>query len=378
MPNIDIKKNFYLPVVTLLPYFIYSLLDLIGISPLFAILGALFTSIAGDILGRYVFKSWPSSLAFMIITISLIITIIIYFIFWDYPIHRGFFFIIFEISTVIFVVLSRLNRAAIRLFYIRRKNGFQKKLLKSFYDVGVLISYLFACHLFIILIYKFLEDAGMIRHIEVCDYILFFVSPLAITLVVMCFELFKANALYQKVKQEEWLPIITEKGDVTGRIAKSVSLKMSDRFRHPIVRTALVCGEKIYLQDRKSNDILSPGKLDYPFEKYTLFSHGIEEAVKNNISYMMQGNYNPNMNIEYLMKYSFENEDTKRLIFLFITKIDDENKIKRTQRMTGKFWTFKQIEEGFADDIFAENFELEFEYLKDTILEGNGAGVLAK
>lgn len=372
MSNIDIKKNFYLPIVTLLPCFIYSLLNLLGVLPMYAILAALLISIIGYFLGRYIFKSWPASLAFIIITTSLITTLIVYLIIGNYPIHRGFFFIFFEVSTVISIVFSRHNRGAFRLFYIRKKIVFQRKLVKSFYDIGELVCYLFACHLFLILIYKFLEDADKIIHISVWDYILFYILPFVITLIVMGFELVKATALYNKVKQEEWLPIITEKGDVTGRIAKSVSLNMNDRFRHPVVRTALVCGEKIYLQERQANDILSPGKLDYPFEKYTLFNHGIEEAVKNNIAFVMADNNKSGMKLQYLMKYAFENSATKRLIFLFMAKIDDEDQIKRTQTMTGKFWTFKQIEEAFADEILSENFELEFEYIKNTILEKSG------
>lgn len=72
--------------------------------------------------------------------------------------------------------------------------------------------------------------------------------------------------------------------------------------------------------------------------------------------------------IQFLLKYVFENENTKRLIFLFVANVEDESMIKRRGKMTGKFWTVKQLEEGFADEIFSECFELEFEYLKNMVL----------
>lgn len=71
----------------------------------------------------------------------------------------------------------------------------------------------------------------------------------------------------------------------------------------------------------------------------------------------------------------FENEDTKRLIFLFVIEVESEDLIRRTSKMTGKFWSIKQIEEGFQDEVFAENFELEFEYMKNMVLSPVGEGI---
>jgi hypothetical protein len=135
---------------------------------------------------------------------------------------------------------------------------------------------------------------------------------------------------------------------------------------HPVVRVALISGSKIYLQERPMNDILNPRKLDYPFEKYMLFNHEINQTARNSISRMI-GN-NVDFSLKFILKYVFEDDNTKRLNFLFAANVDDEDSIKRTGKMTGKFWTIKQIEEGFADEIFSECFELEFEYLKNMVL----------
>jgi hypothetical protein len=185
-------------------------------------------------------------------------------------------------------------------------------------------------------------------------------------LLIGAYQAFKVSALSSKLKHEEWLPIVTEKGEVTGKIAKSVSFNMKNKFLHPVVRVALISKSEVYLQERPANDILNPGKLDYPFEKYMLFNHEINLAARNSIRQMVGQDID--ISISFLLKYVFENEDTKRLIFLFVANLDDESKIKRDGKMTGKFWTVKQLEEGFADEIFSECFELEFEYLKNMVL----------
>ena len=71
---------------------------------------------------------------------------------------------------------------------------------------------------------------------------------------------------------------------------------------------------------------------------------------------------------KYTGKYIFENNETKRLIFLYISIIDDEEKFNKLHLGDGKLWTEKQIEENRNSNIFSECFELEFEYLKNTVL----------
>ncbi len=79
------------------------------------------------------------------------------------------------------------------------------------------------------------------------------------------------------------------------------------------------------------------------------------------------------ISINFLLKYVFENDNTRRLIFLFVANLEDEFKIRREGNMKGKFWTIKQLEDGFVDEIFSECFELEFEYLKNMVLAPSDA-----
>jgi len=68
----------------------------------------------------------------------------------------------------------------------------------------------------------------------------------------------------------------------------------------------------IYLQERDRTRLLNPGMLDYPFEKYMQYNDEIDETVRRSISQECGSNALP---LQFLLKYIFENETTKRLVF---------------------------------------------------------------
>ena len=261
-------------------------------------------------------------------------------------------------------MLLRVSRTYINTHILKPKSLFEKTLLNDFHQTATVIQYLLTLHLFILLFDRQMEL--VYPEFYISDFLLFSVIPLCSILGIVIAQLLNVRRLSKKLRKEEWLPIVTEKGEVTGRIAKSISFTMKNKFLHPVVRVALISNGKVFLQERSDNDILSPRKLDYPFEKYMLFSHEINLAARNSIAQMM--GESADIPLKFLLKYVFENDDTKRLIFLFVAEVEEEDLIKRTAKMTGKFWTVKQIDEGFADEIFAECFELEFEYLKNMVL----------
>lgn len=134
---------------------------------------------------------------------------------------------------------------------------------------------------------------------------------------------------------------------------------------HPVVRVALINNGKIYLKKRDATRLLNPGALDYPFEKYMQYNHDIDEAVHNAVRKEIGIEEIP---LRFLLKYIFENNDTKRLVFLYVSIIDDDEKFGKLHLRDGKLWTAIQIEDNMGSNIFSECFELEFDYLKNTVL----------
>jgi len=135
---------------------------------------------------------------------------------------------------------------------------------------------------------------------------------------------------------------------------------------HPVVRIALIYKGKIYLKNRDESRLLDPGKLDYPFERFIDFDNLNPDEVVRNI--IREECKNENIPVRFLLKYVFENEQAKRLIFLYVSDIEEEELFNSMHLEGGKLWTESQIEENIGNNLFSECFELEYEYLENTIL----------
>lgn len=361
------NSNFTLiPIIAIFPCIVYTLMYFFGIHQPYAICTALLLTLVGDQINRRVLKVNIYNKIFGLIMLSLTVTLLSWFFTQDYISNHHFCFIVFEITTLLLFMILRSSRTLIKVRYLRKCNIGQKLLFHGFVQLISLINYFFILHISVIIIYLYFRNAGAIENQYVWDLFIFRFIPLVAMLAASAYEIWRVVSLYKKLNNEEWIPIVSETGDITGKIAKSVSLNMKDKYMHPVVRIALICGEKVFIQERPLNDKIFPGKLDYPFEKYVLYGHVMRESVVNSIKKNLAQNVS--MDINYVLKYPYENEDTKRLVFFYTASIQNESDIKRTKKMSGKFWTIKQIEEVFADGSFSEHFELEFEYLKNMIL----------
>lgn len=270
-------------------------------------------------------------------------------------------FILVEIIFVLALTFMRLGCVKILLRLARSDAPYVKNYLAESFRVSFQTQYGLSVHLLLILAF-FIFDEGWTHHLNLFPIKLI---TIIILVVIVVFETIRLRILDKKLFKEEWLPVVTEKGDVMGRVAKSVTMDMKNKFMHPVVRVALVYDGKIYLRKRDVSRLLSPGLLDYPFEKYMQYNHEIDEAVHNAVKKECGTD---NIPLQFLLKYIFENESTKRLVFLYVSVIENEKTFNQLHLSGGKLWTGTQIEDNMGENIFSECFELEFEYLKNTVL----------
>ena len=359
-----IRKYMSNPIIGLLPFEVYIILRALSVDVPYALATSFILSVLGELLFRIFYRKSGYNFTLYFTGISVLVTFVVWLFTNEYLTKVFTYLVILEAVLICFLMLIRVSKTYITAYLFRQKNMIQKALLNEFFESAVLIQYGLTLHIFCILLYRQFPIGD--EPTTTLDLIIYTGLPLLTIWIVGVYQVFKIRSMVMKLRKEEWLPIVTEKGEVTGRIAKSVSIGMKNKFLHPVVRVALISDSKVFLQERPADDILNPRKLDYPFEKYMLFNHEINLAARNSIRQMLGGNIDTE--IRFLLKYVFENEDTRRLIFLFVANVDNENMIRREGKMTGKFWTVKQLEEGFADEIFSECFELEFEYLKNMVL----------
>lgn len=368
-----IKKYLTNPIIGVLPFVLYIVLQTYFLPGQYALPIAISVTLVGEYILRRYFNSRIEGLTFYITAISLLIVTLLWIVGSDF-IEKGYTDVLIgEISIVILLMAFRLAKSFLKTRLFKQRTYLEKALLNDFFLSTAILQYTLTTHIFIILVYKQITERNFSPLI---DHLIYVVAPIVIIIGLFVYQVFRTKFITKKLRQEEWLPIVTEKGEVTGRIAKAISKNLKNKFLHPVVRIALICDKKVYLQERDTKYILDAGKIDHPFEKYMLFRHEVKTAAHNSIKLMLGHDIEDEP--QFVFKYVFENDVTKRLVFLFTIEIKDERMISRTEKMTGKFWTVKQIDQEFNDGIFSECFELEYEYLKHMILLQDADNIMSK
>lgn len=349
-----IKRIFTNPALGLLPYLVFSILiGQINTLVAFAIgfvlsICPLFLGMKKEIRTIYDVSAW----SFLIATLGLL------FLVPDF--HPQYSFILAEITLVSSLMIFRLSRKTLIRRVSNSKQGDRKHYLYESFQVAFQAQYALTFHLIVILGFRIF----FIMRYPLVDIVMELNLFQIIIATIIVLEALRIRLLNKRLESEEWLPVISECGNVQGKVAKSVSISMKNKFLHPLVRVALIYDGKLYLKDRDKSRLLDPSKLDYPFEKYMQYNHNIDESIKNLIKSEVK---NAKMPVRFLLKYVFENENTKRLIFLYVSMIPSEIVFNKLHLKDGKLWTVNQIEDNMGSNIFSECFELEFEYLKNTV-----------
>lgn len=269
--------------------------------------------------------------------------------------------IIVEVIFVIILIFIRLSKGRLLTIAARDRDKVSIGFLKESFRVAFQSQYGLTIHLLLVLLF-FVSGNREISSVTT-TILITLVQVIIFGLILV--ETTRLHILRRKLYKEEWLPVVSDTGQVMGRVAKSVTRDMKNKFMHPVVRVALMHKGSIYLKERDLTRLLNPGRLDYPFEKYMQYNDDIDQTVKKTISKECGAE---NLPLRFMLKYTFENETTKRLIFLYVSEVNDEEQFGSLNLRGGKLWTTAQIEDNIGTDIFSECFELEFEYLKNTLL----------
>ena len=169
------------------------------------------------------------------------------------------------------------------------------------------------------------------------------------------------------LRNEKWLPIITESGTVSGKITYSQSINKKNEYLHPIVRIALIHEGKLFLSEKENIEANNKLCLDYLFERHILYKETIDEAVAKTLE---SNGSEPelNCNCNYLFHYIHRSEEIHRLVYFYVCHIHDDSLLEKLNLNTGKWWMCKQIKENLNTGLFSALFENEFEFLDSTIL----------
>ncbi len=233
--------------------------------------------------------------------------------------------------------------------------------LDEFFQTFKIYRYIFTIHLIVVFIYQFgfvaYQTPGLTRF-------LFSQLNLILIFAITVYEYIHVFVL----RTEKWLPIVSENGNVVGKIAYSVSISSQKQYLHPIVRIALIHNNLLFLSKANSDNKIESDKLDFPFENFVKYGHTLDETV-NQILQEEAGL--KNLSGKFVFKHICKKTSMHRLIHVYVVQIPNHQQVKTTNFKNGKWWTEKHIEENLHKDIFSECFEMEYEVLKNTILLAN-------
>jgi hypothetical protein len=74
-------------------------------------------------------------------------------------------------------------------------------------------------------------------------------------------------------------------------------------------------------------------------------------------------------NAAFIKKYVWESEREKELVFSFICFSDAVPQIDTVEAVDGRFWSPAEIEQNLGKGIFTQNFENEYQIIKEKLVK---------
>lgn len=160
----------------------------------------------------------------------------------------------------------------------------------------------------------------------------------------------------KKDNSTEIFPIVDEKGNTIGSATRG-ECHNGSKLLHPVVHLHLFDKEgRLYLQQRPLWKEIQPGKWDTAVGGHVDYGEDIETAlIREAREEIGIKDFEP----QFLMRYLFESEREKELVYVYCTVHDGE--IKPSDELDGgRFWSIREIEDAKGKEVLTPNFELEF------------------
>jgi isopentenyldiphosphate isomerase len=168
----------------------------------------------------------------------------------------------------------------------------------------------------------------------------------------------------ERYKNEDWVPLVDEDGNVTGQAPRAVVHNGRSMLLHPVVHLHVINNGKVFLQKRPLTKKIQPGKWDTAVGGHVDLAENIEQALARET---FEEIGIQKFNASLLRKYVWESGVERELVFTFITNYKGPFKIHETEVADARFWLVDEIEEKKGDDIFTPNFIHEFKWVKEVI-----------
>lgn len=183
--------------------------------------------------------------------------------------------------------------------------------------------------------------------------------------IFMGIEWFTKKKQSEKYKNEEWVPLVDEEGNVTGQAPRSVVHNGRSMLLHPVVHLHVINNGRVYLQKRQLNKKIQPGKWDTAVGGHVDPGENIEQALARE-TYEEIGIQS--FKAALLKKYVWESSVERELVFSFITGYNGTFKLDPAEVAEARFWPAEEIDENIDKDVFTPNFVHEYKWVKEVLI----------
>ena len=161
---------------------------------------------------------------------------------------------------------------------------------------------------------------------------------------------------------EDLLPVINEKGEVTGTAPRSVCHDGESKLLHPVIHLHVFDPEgRLFLQKRAMSKDIQPGRWDTSVGGHVDPGESVEEALaRETIEETGLAGLKP----EFITLYIWESEVEREMVHSYYTVTDRIPVTDPTEVSEGRFWTMDEIEASVGKGVFTPNFEHEFPFIE--------------
>ena len=176
------------------------------------------------------------------------------------------------------------------------------------------------------------------------------------------FELLRQRRLKNVWSKEEWVPLVDEKGQVTGQAPRS-QVHNGSKLLHPVIHLHVINSKgELLLQKRPLHKMIQPGKWDTAVGGHISAGETLEQALQKEASEEIGLK---NFSARLRQVYKWESELEAELVYMFTTNDTQNIGIQSDEVEELRFWTRKQVEINLGKDVFTPNLEMEIQLLKE-------------
>lgn len=178
--------------------------------------------------------------------------------------------------------------------------------------------------------------------------------------IIFVVQFIKLRIQRKKALKEEWVPVVTEKGEVIGKAPRS-TVHRGEKILHPVIHVHFVDGQgKVLLQKRPMDKLIQPGKWDTAVGGHISAGETLEEALRRETA---EETGIKLFEARLVKTYRWETDIEAELVYLFVARSREPAIIQSDEVAELRYWSKNEIDKNKSNGVFTPSFIMEYKLL---------------